>query len=397
MNILLCNYEYPPLGGGGGVVMAALARELAKRHEVTVLTSRALGLPSESLDGGVRVIRVPVLFRRQVAVANVPSMLAYLPMALLRALRPGRRPKVDLINTHFVVPTGPLGQLLSTVFRVPNVLSVHGGDLYDPSKRSSPHRHWWLRAAVKHLLLRADMVVGQSRDTLSRIRDIYQVSRPTELIPLGIERPPNIAGMTRSQLGLPADGFVMVTVGRLVARKAVHQLLDVLQRCGRPQAHLVIIGEGPESESLRAEAARRDLAERVHLPGQVSEQRKFELLSTSDVFVSTSQHEGFGLVFLEAMAFGLPVVCYDRGGQTDFLRSDETGSVVPLNDVAAFTHAVIELHDRLELRRRLADNNRRHVESYFIDQCARRYEALFERALSHRAGRAWRRATSLER
>src|SRR5690606_19968414 len=59
LRILFCNYEYPPLGGGGGVVMAALARALARRHEVMVLTSRAGALPAYSEDAGVRVLRVP--------------------------------------------------------------------------------------------------------------------------------------------------------------------------------------------------------------------------------------------------------------------------------------------------------------------------------------------------
>ena len=82
MKILFLNYEYPPLGGGGGVVMAAIARELAKRHDVTVITSQAGDLRSEDTDGNARIVRVPVFFRRQLAVANMPSMGAYLPMAL---------------------------------------------------------------------------------------------------------------------------------------------------------------------------------------------------------------------------------------------------------------------------------------------------------------------------
>src|SRR5688572_11800365 len=102
MRILFCNYEYPPLGGGGGVVMAAMARELARRHEVTVLTSRAGGLAAESLDGGVKVVRVPVFFRKHLAVANMPSMAAYLPMGLWRGLKLGRGNAFDIINTHFV-------------------------------------------------------------------------------------------------------------------------------------------------------------------------------------------------------------------------------------------------------------------------------------------------------
>src|SRR5271168_3077882 len=177
MKILFCNYEYPPLGGGGGVVMAALARELARRHTVTVLTSGALGLPAESLESGVRIIRVPVFFRRHLAVANVASMAAYLPMAALRGLTLRRSGAFDVVNTHFVVPSGPVGHMLARLYGVPNVLSVHGGDLYDPSKRISPHRIALLRKPIAGLLRRADALVGQSRNTLQHVAEIYGVRR----------------------------------------------------------------------------------------------------------------------------------------------------------------------------------------------------------------------------
>jgi glycosyltransferase involved in cell wall biosynthesis len=375
MNILFCNYEYPPLGGGGGVVMAALARELARRHSVTVLTSQALGLPAEDRDGGVRVVRVPVFFRKEKAVANVASMLSYLPMGALGARRL-RRDGFDVINTHFVVPTGPLGDWLSRRWAVPNVLSVHGGDLYDPSKRLSPHRIAMLKGPIRRLLLRADALVGQSRNTLHNVSEIYRVRRDSELIPLGIDRPPQLEGR-RAELGLPEDAFVMVTVGRVVARKAAPQLVRALKAADRPRAHLVIVGDGPEAANVRAEAAALGVADRVHLLGQVSDEQKYRALAVADVFVSTTQHEGFGLVFLEAMAYGLPVVCYDHGGQTDFLVDGETGSLVPLNDLERFTRAIIELHDHPGERERMSRHNRRLIEDYFIDKCAERYETLF--------------------
>ena len=387
MKILFCNYESPPLGGGGGVVMAALARELARRHEVTVLTSQALGLASLNVEDGVRVVRAPVFFRRQLAVANFPSMLAFLPSGILKGLGLLRSSHFDVVNTHFVVPSGPVGQVLARIGRAPNVLSVHGGDLFDPSKQSSPHRHAWLRAPIRYMLNAADEVVGQSRDTVRHVSEIYGVSRSVDLIPLGIERPPAVTGATRAELGLASDAFVMVTVGRLVARKSTLQLIHALAACGRADAHLIVVGDGPDTPALQSATAAAGVAARVHLLGHVSDAQKYRALAAADIFVSTSQHEGFGLVFLEAMAFGLPVVCYDRGGQTDFLKSRETGHVIKLNDLADFTRALVELHDQPEMRREIGRNNLQRVEAYFIDRCAERYESVFAAASERRSRR----------
>lgn len=391
MKILFCNYEYPPLGGGGGVVMAALARQLAMRHEVTVLTSRAGGLPPDNLEGGVRVVRVPVFFRRELAVANFPSMFAYLPSGLLRGLQLGGPGAFDVVNTHFVVPTGPLGHVLAKWHRAPNVLSVHGGDLFDPSKTSSPHLHAPMRAAVRSLLRGADAVVGQSRDTVRHVSDLYGVRRDIDLIPLGIERPPRTVDGSRDSFGLPQDAFVLVTIGRLVARKATVQLVDAIATSGLPNAHLLVVGDGPDREAIGRRAAERGVASRIHLLGQTSDADKYAALACADAFVSTSQHEGFGLVFLEAMALGLPVLCYDRGGQTDFLKSDETGFVTPLNDEGAFVHALRRLHDDRAARVRYGQYNLKLVENFFIDTCARKYEDVFEEAIERRRSPAHRR------
>jgi glycosyltransferase involved in cell wall biosynthesis len=366
--------------------MAALARELARRHEVTVLTSGMGGLPPDATDHGVRVIRVPVFFRTQRAVANFPSMLAYLPMAMVRGMLFGRSNVFDVVNTHFAVPTGPVGQVLAAHFRVPNILSIHGGDLYDPSKRMSPHRHAWLRQSVRRVLLAADRVVGQSRNTVEHVEKIYGVSRAVDLIPLGIERPPPIEASPREDFGLPRDAFVLVTVGRLVARKGTVQLVKAVAASNCPSAHLLIVGDGPDAPQIRAAARELGIADRVHLLGQVTEDRKNRALATADVFASASQHEGFGLVFLEAMAYGLPIVCYDHGGQTDFLATGKTGFVLRLNDFDAFTRAIREMHDDVPQRLERGRYNREAVQEYFIDRCAERYEALFRAAIEHRTG-----------
>jgi glycosyltransferase involved in cell wall biosynthesis len=386
LRILFCNYEYPPLGGGGGVVMAAMARALAERHDVTVLTSRAAGLPSAGMDANVKVVRVPVFFRRRLAVANLPSMAAYLPMGLWRGLQLGREQRFDVINTHFAVPTGPLGDWLSTRLGIPNILSVHGGDLYDPSKQSSPHRHAFLRRAVARLLEKADGVVAQSRDTARNVEQIYGVGRKVDLIPLGIDRPPQNVRAQRSDFNLPEDAFVLVTAGRIVPRKASTQLIDTL--VALPDVFLLVVGDGPEAAAVKQRAAGLGVDNRLRMLGYVSDEVKYNAYASSNVFVSTAQHEGFGLVFLEAMSFGLPVVCYNRGGQTDFLSTPDTGDVIQLNDQKAFNDAVRALRDSPERCAAVGRHNLAKVEDFFIERCAEAYEELFETAISDRSAAA---------
>jgi glycosyltransferase involved in cell wall biosynthesis len=362
--------------------MAAMARVLARRHEVTVVTSRAAGLPALGSDAGVTVVRVPVLFRRKLAVANLPSMLAYLPAGLWRGMRLGRERRFDVINTHFAVPTGPLGDCLSCLLGIPNVLSVHGGDLFDPSKKTSPHRHALLRAAVGRLLRRADVLVAQSQDTARNVARIYGVERKVELIPLGIDRPPRERGAQRAEFDLPSEAFVLITAGRMVARKATTQLIDTLVAV--PGCILLIVGDGPEAEAVMQRAIQCNVAGRVRMLGYVSDEVKYRAFQVADLFVSTSQHEGFGLVFLEAMAFGLPVVCYDRGGQGDFLSTPATGHVVALNDQQGFNDAVRTLRDSPGRRAAIRLHNLTVVENFFIDRCAEHYERVFEQAVLKR-------------
>lgn len=384
MKILFCNYEYPPLGGGGGVVNSALAEELAKRHDVTVLTSQGCGVSSLSVVKGVRVIRTPVWFRRQLAVANFPSMIAYLATGTLAGRRLVRAERFDVVNTHFALPTGPVGQAVSRAGNLPNVLSVHGGDLYDPSKRSSAHRHGLLRASVRRLALGADAVVAQSSDTRDNLRRYFAPEIEPHVVPLGIAPPPPVV-TSRAEHGLDERDVLLISVGRLIDRKRVDQLIEVVAALGDRRVKLSLIGAGPREHELREKAARLGVAELVRFEGAVDELTKFKLLSLADLYVSTSEHEGFGLVFLEAMASGLPVVCYARGGQRDFLRNGESGYLVPLHDRTAFAQRCRELIAEPARRAAMGRANRARAREFYIESCARRYEEVFETAIRERA------------
>lgn len=384
MRILFCNHEYPPLGGGGGAFNALLAKELAKRHQVSVLTSRTNGLPAEERQDGVRIVRAPIFCPRDQMAAGLMPLAGYMIGATSLGLRHMAGNGYDVINTHFCLPAGPVGQRLARAARIPNVLTVHGGDLFDPSKKTSPHRHELLRRWNRSLLRHASAVVAQSTDTIRNVHWFYDSDLPVERIPLGIEPPPEAVGQ-RATYGVGADETLFVTVGRLVARKAVDRLIRIFANLDAPEARLLIIGTGPEEDPLRAQIASLGLAERVRLLGHVSTDEKFRLLRMADCFLSASQHEGFGLMFVEAMASGLPVIAYDQGGQVDFLSDGTTGHLVPLNDEARFLDAIRHLLRSKDLRQRIGRDNRVRARQFGIERSAMRYEALFEATRSSMA------------
>jgi glycosyltransferase involved in cell wall biosynthesis len=151
--------------------------------------------------------------------------------------------------------------------------------------------------------------------------------------------------------------------------------------------HLVVVGEGPELGPLRQLAAVRGLAGRVRFAGRVDEERKWQLLAAADAYLSATLHEGFGLVYLEAMAAGLPVVTPDHGGQSDFLEDGVTGWLVPPGDDEALAAAIARLLTSPERREAMRRENALRAERFTAERCASGYEELFS-SIVHRRGAA---------
>ncbi len=353
-----------------------IAEQLAKKHEVVVVTTGFVDLPERETVEGVDVHRLKVVGRKRLATASVLSMLSFVPACLRYGRRLIERVRPDIVNTHFAVPTGPAPTVLARRYGLPHALCIHGGDIFDPSKRLSPHRWPGLKHTVRWVLHRADRVIAASTNTAQNANRIYGYTKPVHIIPHGLPQPV-LPEANRSQLPLDPHAFVLVSVGRLVARKAYHELIRLLARLRHKNLKLVILGEGPERGRIEAEAERLKVRDRLHLPGHVDEQLKYRWLQAADVFVSTSMHEGFGLMFIEAMFCGLPIVAYDHGGQCDFLEDERTGFVVPLGDLRAFQQRVeLLMHDE-QLRRSAGSFCAALSNEFTIEHCAAQYEKEF--------------------
>lgn len=385
MKILIVNYEYPPLGGGGGVATQDIARELAQRHTVHILTSSASGPPEteSETDCDLTVFRARVLSRTAKSVASIASMLSFYPFGIAEGTRLVKQYNYDVINTWFAVPSGPTGVHLSRRHGIPHLLSIVGGDIYDPSKWYSPHRNPLLKRVVKRVLSKADRHTAISHDIARRARELYQFDREIEVISLGVNIP-RFSPASREQLGLENGKRYAITVGRLVRRKDLPTLIRALHLLQRPELELIVLGDGPELERLRALAKELKIPDQVQFRGFVPDELKFQLLSQCDVFALPSLHEGFGLVFVEAMYCGLPVVTTSSGGQEDFLQDGKTGYLVAPGEPEALKNALARVLDNHEWASEVGAENKRLAAQYSIENTALKYEVLLKKTAAQR-------------
>jgi glycosyltransferase involved in cell wall biosynthesis len=384
VRILTLNYEYPPVGGGGGVVHELIATELARRHRVVVITSSSGRLPRHEVREGVDIVRVPVVGDRTGSASPAALLLSYPVSAYLAARALLRNEPFDVVHAHFAVPTGVGSLPAARAAGVPHMISLHGGDVFDPSRRWSPHRLPPVRAVVDWVLRGSDAVVAQSSNTRDNVHRYYRFPGPIRIVPLGIRRP-SFEQVGREAVGLPRDRFLAVTIGRLVPRKQVHLLLDALTRPACRGVDLVIVGDGPERDLLEQTVRALSLGDRVHFLGTVSEERKWQVTAECDLFVSSTAHEGFGLVYLEAMAVGVPIVTFDHGGHVDFLEDRRHGRLVPAGDVEGLAHAIGDLREDPELLAAYRENCLAAAPAHDIRRCAAAYEALYEEMVDTRA------------
>lgn len=254
----------------------------------------------------------------------------------------------------------------------------------DPYRQGAFHR--W---AGRRLAPAFDLHVTHSRGIHDSVLRAYaHRPRRVECVSLGIDlrrfdralaRPERVADYRRGA------GRVVGTIGRLVPQKAIHVLLDATPALlqADPATRVLVVGDGPLRAALEAQAHRLGITEAVRFAGY--QEDVVSAYAAMDVFVLPSRDEGFGLVFLEAMAMGVPVVGTRVIGSEDAVEDGATGLLVPYADAPALAHAVRRLLDDWELARRLrATATERVRRTSSREQFAARVEALYRELLQSR-------------
>ncbi len=238
------------------------------------------------------------------------------------------------------------------------------------------------RVAARMALRRADVVIAVSHAVANQVASLGADRRRIHVIPNGVPigpRPdPSCIASNRRDLGLPPDAFVILAAGRLSPEKGFDVLVSAMPRIieEAPGAILAVVGAGPAHSRLTAQIARLGLEPTVRLVGFVPDVAPW--LGAADVVVVPSRSEGQGLVALEAMALGVPVVASRVGGLPEVVSNGVTGLLTMPDDPDALAEAVIALARDSELRTSLGWEGRKRAEDAFsIEAMLNRISALY--------------------
>jgi glycosyltransferase involved in cell wall biosynthesis len=334
----------------------------------------------QAMDSGPGTLRVA---SRRVPLDPEDRLMRLRPVLRLTRVLAHPRPDVVHVQTPFVAHRA--GTRIARALGVPRVETYHTLfeeylGFYAPLLPARLLRSI-ARALSRRQCNRMDAVVVPSAAMRERLLE-YGVTRPLRVIPTGIPLREFAGGegqRFRSRHGIAARQPLLAYIGRVAHEKNIGFLLRVLARvrAAEPGVALVIAGEGPALGALGAAARALGVADAVRFVGYLA--RPGELLDcyrAADAFVFSSRTETQGLVLLEAMALGVPVVSTAVMGTRDILGAGR-GALVAEEDESVFAGRVLELLRDPALRERLAREAREHARSWSDDACAERMIGLY--------------------
>lgn len=370
MNLLLVNYEYPPIGGGAANATFFLARTFSRRNITPVVLTSAFGrLSGYREEDGVHVYRVPAL-RRYIDRSRLVEMMLFPLAAGMHVGRVVRQHAIERSVVFFTLPSGPLGYWMKRRYGIPYLVLLRGGDV--PGHVPELNRIHRFVKPVRHMILNNAAAVIANDEGLAR-RSMAADPYPVSVIPNGVDTD----FFAPAQQTSHTDGFHVLFVGRFTAEKNLFHLLDQyakIESAFPGKTSLRMVGDGPQMHELQRHAAESGLGKSVTWCGWTTKEQLRELYTTSSCFVNPSFYEGMPNTVLEAMASGLPVVVSDVPGNNTLVEEDRNGYVFDLKKPDAFFEALARMVRDPEGAERMGLHGRqRVVDNYSWDIIAEQF------------------------
>jgi D-inositol-3-phosphate glycosyltransferase len=395
--------------GGMNVYVRDLSRELGRRGlQLDVFTrSQDQHQPhvKEDLGYGNRVIHIPagpeVPLPKDILYTHVPEFVGG-----VREFARSQQVSYDLIHSHYWL-SGVAARSLRPAWDAPFVQMFHTlGHMKNRVAQSPTEREGDLRIQVETSLLHeADRIIAATPAELAQLQWLYRADiRRVTVIPPGVDLNhfyPRSAAEAMARLGMDPAVQLLLFVGRIEPLKGIETLFQAVARlrdegvCEISRTCVALVGGNPDVGSTAAgfnvELARlhalRDelnLTQLVTFLGAQDQDALPDYYAAAEAVIMPSHYESFGMVALEAMACGTPVIASEVGGLAYLVRDGETGFHVPDRDPDILADRICSILSNPDRRRRLGEQAARHAQAYSWTLIADRILEVYDRVLAER-------------
>jgi L-malate glycosyltransferase len=380
-NVLVISSNYPRFSGDicGWFIHEISSRIAKKGYKVTALSPHAKNSKvNENIDN-VNINRFRyffpsrfeklaygsgVLYNLKKMPFTVISIPPFVILEFLKAWGIVKKKHVNIVHSHWLLPQGVVGALIHLCTGIPHVATIHGSDV------NIINRYKMLHPLALFIMSNTTAVTVNSSYTKKILESIvYGCENKIQIIPMGID-PEKF--WTSQKIKSPKSGKHILYVGRLIDWKGVNYLIDAMRQVldRYPDVILTVVGTGPEEAALRSRAVELGIEKAIQFTGSVSPDDLIKYYQNADVFVLPSinidgRTEALGVVLLEAMAAGCPVIGSDVGGIPDIISDGENGFLVPERDSFSLADRIICILSDTELQEKFRINGRNKVTASF--------------------------------
>ncbi|MFH1590536.1 MAG: glycosyltransferase [archaeon] len=366
MNILMLNYEYPPLGGGAANACHYILQEYSRRPDIKV------DLITSSPDNRRSMVRFSKnitihklnVHKKEIHVWRMQEIIRWTVSAYLLARKLMKKESYDICHCWFGWPGGIIGYLLRK--DIPYIVALRGSDVpgYNPRL-----------AILDSILFRplSRLIWKHARAVIANSDGLKELAHRTSRRPIGVI----FNGIDTEEfrpVRRPHKSFVILCVSRLIERKGIGYLLKAVSILDDVQ--VVIIGEGNREEQLKALSRKLFIENRVKFLGYVPHHKIRKHYNDADVFVLPSLNEGMSNTLLEAMACGLPLIVTNTGGTKELINGN--GMIVRKKSVKDLVDSIKKLHDDRKLLGVLGKQSRTLAENMSWKKAAESYMELYD-------------------
>ena len=336
--------QFPPHVGGVGVHIHTLSKKLVEQgHEVYVVTYPHNDI--KDIDG-IHVIGTKGL--------NIPGVrgLMFKKNAKKSLENLVKTKDIDIIHGHYLFPAGAAAVEVGEKYNIKTYVTAHGSDMFELYKKQP-----LMRSTIKNVLKKADGVFAVSNALKHEIisTGVNGISDKTSLSCNSVDInkfSDNFDDSFKREYNI-LDKPIVLFVGNLIKRKNVESLLKA-KKIANSDYYLVIVGDGPQSKKLK-QKVRDDNIHDVIFTGSRDDVEK--IIPSCDVLILPSFSESFGLVLIEALACGKPIIGSNVGGITEIIN-DDVGFLINPNKLSSIAKAIDNIVNDDKLRDKLSSNAR---------------------------------------